>query len=78
MGIGALFPLTSSLHVGRSRRTADAALGQVLVVAAFGQTFGPLAVAAIAQVTSLRAGFLVLPALVVAAAAALAVAVRDD
>jgi MFS family permease len=78
MGIGALFPLTSSLHVGRSRRTADAALGQVLVVAAFGQTFGPLAVAAIAQVTSLRAGFLVLPALVVAAAGALGVAVRDD
>ncbi len=62
MGIGALFPLTSSLHVGRSRRTADAALGQILVVAAFGQTFGPLAVAAIAQVTSLRVGFLVLPA----------------
>jgi fucose permease len=76
MGIGALFPLTSSLHVGRSPRTADAALGQVLVVAAFGQTFGPLAVAAIAQATSLRAGFLVLPALVLTAAAALVVAVR--
>ncbi|MGH2939917.1 MAG: MFS transporter [Solirubrobacterales bacterium] len=76
MGIGALFPLTSSLHVGRSRRTADAALGQILVVAAFGQTFGPLAVAAIAQLTSLRAGFLVLPALVLSAAAALALAVR--
>jgi MFS family permease len=77
MGIGALFPLTSSLHVGGSPRTADAALGQILVVAAFGQTFGPLAVAAIAQVTSLRAGFLVLPALVLTAAAALAVAVRE-
>jgi fucose permease len=76
MGIGALFPLTSSLHVGRSRLTADAALGQVLVVAAFGQTFGPLAVAAIAQVTTLRAGFLVLPALVLSAAGALALAVR--
>jgi fucose permease len=76
MGIGALFPLTSSLHVSRSRRTADAALGQVLVVAAFGQTFGPLAVAAVAQATSLRAGFLVLPALVLVAAAALALAVR--
>lgn len=76
MGIGALFPLTSSLHVGRSRLTADAALGQILVVAAFGQTFGPLAVAAIAQVTTLRAGFLVLPALVLSAAGALAVAVR--
>jgi MFS family permease len=74
MGIGALFPLTSSLHVGRSPRTADAALGQILVVAAFGQTFGPLAIAAIAQVWTLRAGFLALPALVLAAAAALAVA----
>ncbi|MBS1843895.1 MAG: MFS transporter [Actinobacteria bacterium] len=76
MGIGALFPLTSSLHVGRSRRTADAALGQILVVAAFGETFGPLAVAAIAQVTTLRVGFLVLPALVVSAAASLRLAIR--
>lgn len=78
MGIGALFPLTSSLHVGRSRRTADAALGQILVVAAFGQTFGPLAVAAIAQVTTLRAGFLVLPALVLSAAAALRLGYRRE
>ncbi len=77
MGIGALFPLTSSLHVGRSRRTADAALGQVLVIAAFGQTFGPLAVAAIAQVAGLRTGFLVLPALALSAAAALIVAERQ-
>jgi fucose permease len=76
MGIGALFPLTSSLHVGRSRRDADAALGQILVVAAFGQTFGPLAVAAIAQATSLRAGFVVLPALVLTAAASLALGER--
>jgi MFS family permease len=76
MGIGALFPLTSSLHVGRSPRTADAALGQILVVAAFGQTFGPLAVAAIAQLTSLRVGFLVLPALVIAAGVALFLATR--
>jgi fucose permease len=76
MGIGALFPLTSSLHVGRSSRGADAALGQVLVVAAFGQTFGPLAVAGIAQAAGLRAGFLVLPALVIAAAVALFAATR--
>jgi fucose permease len=76
MGIGALFPLTSSLHVGRSSRGADAALGQVLVVAAFGQTFGPLAVAGIAQAAGLRAGFLVLPALVIAAATALFAATR--
>jgi MFS family permease len=77
MGIGTLFPLTSSLHVGRSRRGADAALGQVLVVAAFGQTFGPLAVAAIAQVAGLRAGFLVLPALVISAAVALFTSTRQ-
>jgi fucose permease len=76
IGIGALFPLTSSLHVGRSSRGADAALGQVLIVAAFGQTFGPLAVAGIAQTTSLRVGFLVLPALVLTAAGALFVATR--
>jgi fucose permease len=76
MGIGALFPLTSSLHVGQSRRGADAALGQVLVVAAFGQTFGPLAVAAIAQATTLRAGLLVLPAMVILAASALLAATR--
>jgi fucose permease len=77
MGIGALFPLTSSLHVGRSPRGADAALGQVLVVAACGQTFGPLAIAAIAQLTTLRAGLLVLPALVLTAAGALTLAVRQ-
>lgn len=77
MGIGALFPLTSSLHVGRSPRGADAALGQVLVVAACGQTFGPLAVAAIAQLTTLRAGLLILPALVLTAAGALTLAVRQ-
>jgi MFS family permease len=77
MGIGALFPLTSSLHVGRSPRGADAALGQVLVVAALGQTFGPLAVAVIAQFAGLRAGFLILPALVLTAATALLAAVRQ-
>jgi MFS family permease len=71
IGIGAMFPLTSSLHVGESPRGADGALGQVLVVAAFGQTFGPLTVAIVAQVASLRVGLLMLPALVLAAAAAL-------
>lgn len=73
LGIGAMFPLTSSLHVGESPRDADGALGQVLVVAAFGQTFGPLTVAVIAQSASLRVGLLTLPALVLLAAAALAV-----
>jgi MFS family permease len=72
VGIGAMFPLTSSLHVGESSRGADDALGQVLVVAAFGQTFGPLTVAIIAQVANLRVGLMTLPALVLLAAAALA------
>src|SRR5262249_39174246 len=74
--IGAMFPLTSSLHVAGSGRDADAALGQVLVVAAFGQTFGPLAVAIIAQAATLRAGLAVLPAFVLLAVASLAVATR--
>jgi fucose permease len=72
VGIGAMFPLTSSLHVGASPRGADDALGQVLLVAAFGQTFGPLTVAIIAQVASLRVGLMTLPALVLLAAASLA------
>ncbi len=72
LGIGAMFPLTSSLHVGESPRDADGALGEVLVVAAFGQTFGPLTVAIIAQVAGLRVGLMTLPALVLLAVAALA------
>jgi fucose permease len=76
IGIGAMFPLTSSLHVGESPRGADGALGQVLVVAALGQTFGPLTVAIVAQSANLRVGLLMLPALVLAAAAALAVRER--
>lgn len=71
VGIGAMFPLTSSLHVGASARTSDAALGQVLGIAAFGQLFGPLVVAAIAQPAGLRTGLLVLPGLTLLAAAAL-------
>ena len=52
-GIGALFPLTSSLHIQASGRTADSALGQTMTVAAFGQTTGPLVAGAIAQVSGL-------------------------
>jgi fucose permease len=70
-GIGAMFPLTSSLHVGASARTADAAMGQVLGIAAFGQLAGPLGVATIAQPAGLRAGLFVLPGLTLLAAAAL-------
>ena len=71
-GIGALFPLTSSLHIQASRRTADAALGETLTVAALGQTSGPLLAGAIAQATTLRAGLFVLPALTLLAATSLA------
>jgi MFS family permease len=72
-GIGALFPLTSSLHIQASGRTADSALGQTMTVAAFGQTSGPLVAGAIAQFSSLRAGLLVLPVLTLLAATGLAI-----
>lgn len=72
VGIGAMFPLTAALHVGDSPDSADAALGQVLVVSAIGQTFGPLTIAIIGQSAGFRTGLLVLPALVVLAAGALA------
>jgi fucose permease len=71
LGIGAMFPLASSLHVGASRRNADGALGQVLTAAAVGQVMGPLVVAGIAQAADLRAGLLTLPALALLAAVAL-------
>jgi len=71
-GIGALFPLTSSLHIQASGQTADRALGETLTVAALGMTSGPLIAGAIAQVTSLRVGLLVLPAMTLLAAAGLA------
>ncbi len=71
MGIGAMFPLTSSVHVEASGRTADSALGQVLAVASLGQLVGPLSAGAIAQVAGLRTGLLVLPALTIMAVAGL-------
>jgi fucose permease len=71
IGIGAMFPLTSALHVNASARTADSALGQVLGVASAGQIVGPLTVGAIAQAAGLRAGLLILPALVLIAMAGL-------
>jgi MFS family permease len=70
-GIGALFPLTSSLHVQASRHTADSALGEILAVAALGEIGGPFLAGAIGQASSLRAGLLVLPALTLVAAGAL-------
>lgn len=68
-GIGGTFPLASALHVAASHRTADQALGQILTVAGLGQIAGPLAAGALAQVTGLRVSLLVLPALVLVAAA---------
>lgn len=75
-GIGALFPLTSALHVEASGRMADSALGEILTVGAAGQIAGPLVVAALAQATNLRMGLLFLPALTLLAAAGLTVRVR--
>ena len=63
IGMGATFPLTSSLHVQASSISADAAMGQVLAVAAIGQIAGPLATGVLAQMADLRVGLLVLPAL---------------
>ena len=71
LGIGAMFPLTSALHVRASPLSADSALGQVLAVAAPGQLAGPLIAGAIAQAAGLRAGLLVLPVLTLLAAAGL-------
>jgi MFS family permease len=72
IGMGATFPLTSSLHVQASSISADAAMGQVLAVAAIGQIAGPLATGVLAQLADLRVGLLVLPGLSAAALVALA------
>jgi fucose permease len=71
IGVGAMFPLASSLHVGASSRNADGAIGQVLSIAALGQISGPLIVGAIAQAAGLRGGLAIIPALMLIAGAAL-------
>jgi fucose permease len=71
IAIGAMFPLTSSMHVGASSRNADGAIGQVQGIASLGQILGPFAVAAIAQAAGLRIGLLILPGLVLLAASGL-------
>jgi MFS family permease len=71
IGIGAMFPLTSALHVEASPLSADGAVGQVLTVAAPGQFAGPLVAGAVAQAADLRAGLLVLPVLALLAGAGL-------
>jgi MFS family permease len=60
VGIAATFPLTSALHIATSRHGADTAMGQVLAVASVGQMFGPVVVAALAQVSDLRVGLIAL------------------
>jgi fucose permease len=62
-GIGAMFPLTSSLHVASTPVRADTAVGEVLTIAALGQLAGPLGAGAVAQADGLRTGLIVLPAL---------------
>jgi fucose permease len=71
-GIGALFPLTSAIHVQTTGGTADSALGEILSIAALGQMAGPLLAGVIAQAAGLRVGLLVLPAMALLAAAGLA------
>jgi MFS family permease len=68
IGIGGTFPLASTLHVAGSERSADQALGQILAVAGLGQIAGPLAAGGLAQLSGLRIGLLLLPALAVIAA----------
>jgi fucose permease len=70
-GLGATFPLASSLHIAASSRPADGALGQILTAGAAGQILGPLAVAVIAQAAGLRIGLLIVPGAAVLAAGAL-------
>jgi MFS family permease len=70
-GGGAMFPLTSSLHVAASGRGADAAIGQVLAAASIGQILGPVIVAALAQAFDLRVGLLSLVVYALLAAAGL-------
>jgi MFS family permease len=71
-GIGALFPLTSAIHVQATGGTADSALGEILSIAALGQMAGPLLAGVIAQAAGLRVGLLVLPVLTLLAAVGLA------
>lgn len=69
IGIGATFPLASSLHIGASRLSSDQSMGQVLIVAGFGQV-APLLTGALAGFVGLRVGLLVLPAFIMLAALA--------
>jgi MFS family permease len=71
VGIAATFPLTSAMHVATSQYGADAAMGEVLAIASVGQMCGPLVVAVLAQVSSLRVGLIALVGFTLLAAGAL-------
>jgi MFS family permease len=71
VGVAAMFPWTSSLHVAASGRSADAAIGQVLTAASVGQVIGPVVVAVLAQALDLRIGLLTLVGYALIAAVAL-------
>jgi fucose permease len=71
LGLGPTFPLTSAVHVAAKPASATTAMSDVLAIASLGQIIGPLLVGAIAAASSLRAGLLITPAVVVAALIAL-------
>jgi MFS family permease len=70
-GGGAMFPLTSSLHVGSSSRGADVAIGQVIAAGSIGLILGPVIVALLASMFGLRVGLLSVVAYVLIAASGL-------
>jgi hypothetical protein len=49
--------------VASAGRSSDTSVGEVITVASLGQVAGPLAAGILAQVSDLRVGLLVLPAL---------------
>ena len=71
-GIGAMFPLVSSLHVAATAGVADTAVGEVFAAASVGQLLGPLLVAPLAQLAGFRIAFLLLLGYALAAILALA------
>jgi MFS family permease len=71
-GIGAMFPLVSSLHVAATVGVADTAVGEVFAAASVGQLLGPLLVAPLAQLAGFRIAFLLLPGYALVAILALA------
>ena len=75
-GLGNLFPLGVSLAVSLAPEGAALASGRAVAVASLAVLLAPLTVGALADATSLRSALLVLPVLLVLAAAALVVVRR--